>query len=73
MSHGFRHPFRKPGWKQWEVDHSKPYELPPEVQEEYKGMIESQDAYTNYNIKSNYGSKAAAGVDANAVSGAEVA
>ena len=58
----FRNPCRKPGVKQWEVDHSKPYELPPEIREAYAGNIESQDAYTNYNIKSNYGTKAAAGL-----------
>ena len=62
LTHGFREPFRQPGWKQWEVDHSKPYELPPEIREAYAGNIESQDAYTNYNIKSNYGTKAAAGL-----------
>ncbi len=31
----FRNPFRKPGWKQWKVDHAKPYEIPPEVVAEY--------------------------------------
>ena len=31
----FRNPFRKPGWKQWKIDHSKPYEIPPEVVAEY--------------------------------------
>ena len=62
LTHGFREPFRKPGWKQWEIDHSKPYEIPAEILKEYEGNIESHDAYTNYNIKSNYGTKAAAGL-----------
>ena len=62
LTREFRAPFRKPGWKQWEIDHSKPYELPEEVLREYAGNIESHDAYTNYNINSNYGTKAAAGL-----------
>jgi hypothetical protein len=62
LTREFRAPFRKPGWKQWEIDHSKPYELPEEVVREYAGNIESHDAYTNYNINSNYGTKAAAGL-----------
>ena len=37
---------------------------------DYAGNIESHDAYTNYNINSNYGTKAAAGlVQDNASSG----
>ncbi len=40
----FRNPFRKPGWKQWEVDHSKPYEIPPDIAEEYKGRIDNPTA-----------------------------
>jgi hypothetical protein len=63
MKNEFRNPFRKPGWKQWEIDHSKPYELTPEVEKEYEGRIEDQYAYTSYNLKSNYGSAAAAGID----------
>ena len=31
LTQGFRNPFRKPGWKQWEIVHSKPYELPEEI------------------------------------------
>ena len=50
------------GWRQWEIDHSKPYEIPADTLREYEGNIESHDAYTNYNIKSNYGTKAAAGL-----------
>ena len=70
MTHGFRNPFRKEGWQQWEIDHSKPYEIPADILKEYEGNIESHDAYTNYNIKSNYGTKAAAGlVQDNASSG----
>jgi hypothetical protein len=70
MTHGFRNPFRKEGWQQWEIDHSKPYEIPADTLREYEGNIESHDAYTNYNIKSNYGTKAAAGlVQDNASSG----
>ena len=66
MKNEFRNPFRKPGWKQWEIDHSKPYELTPEIEKEYEGRIEDQYAYTNYNLKSNYGSAAAAGIDGDA-------
>ena len=44
--------------------------LPEHVLKDYDGNIESHDAYTNYNIKSNYGTKAAAGlVQDNASSG----
>ena len=38
------------------------WQLPEEVVREYAGNIESHDAYTNYNINSNYGTKAAAGL-----------
>ena len=58
----FRRPFRKPGWKQWEVDHSKPYELEPWVEEEYAGRIEAHDEYTNYNLRDNYGTDKTAGL-----------
>ena len=43
MTQGFRNPFRKPGWKQWTVDHAKPYEIPPEIAEEYIGRMEDKE------------------------------
>ena len=49
LSHGgmaqcdFRNPFRKPGVKQWEVDHSKPYEIDPETAAKYEGRMEEPD------------------------------
>ena len=39
----FRNPFRKPGVKQWEVDHSKPYEIDPETAAKYEGRMEDPD------------------------------
>ena len=39
----FRNPFRKPGVKQWEVDHSKPYEIDPETAAKYEGRMEEPD------------------------------
>lgn len=43
--------------KQWEIDHSKPYELTEEVLEYYgkNGMIEDFDEYIKYNERDNYG------------------
>ena len=60
----FRRPFRKAGWQQWEVDHSKPYELTPEIEAYYgaNGMIEEHDEYTNYNKRDNYGTDKSAGL-----------
>jgi len=39
----FRNPFRKPGHKQWEVDHSKPYEIDAETAAKYAGRMEDPD------------------------------
>ena len=51
----FRNPFRKPGWTQWKVDHTKPYEIPPEVVAEYgldgeaKTVASDADAFSPLN------------------------
>lgn len=39
----FRNPFRQPGHQQWEVDHSKPYEIDPETATKYEGRMEDPD------------------------------
>ena len=39
----FRNPFRQPGHQQWEVDHSKPYEIDPETAAKYEGRMEDPD------------------------------
>ena len=39
----FRNPFRKPGWKQWKIDHTKPYEIPADIAKEYMGRMEDKE------------------------------
>ncbi len=39
----FRNPFRKPGWKQWKIDHTKPYEIPADIAKEYIGRMEDRE------------------------------
>ena len=43
LTKSVRHPVGKPGWKQWTVDHAKPYEIPQEIAEEYIGRMEDKE------------------------------
>ena len=54
----FKNKFRtRPQWDK--IDHSKPYELTPEIQELYAktGKIEDHDEYIKYSKRDNYGTE----------------